>query len=136
MGCFVMISCSKLRQTGRQKNAEQKGFFRHSRQLFFSIFFIYAFALYFYWFVPNWNYFIPFPHHSYDTETTHRYRPSESQQTTRGPSIANLALQETYQSNVFRNGDWNVTGHPSERYSVTRNDFHVKPFVSEEKPER
>ncbi|XP_031570129.1 uncharacterized protein LOC116304522 [Actinia tenebrosa] len=65
----------------------------------------------------------------YDTETSNRFLPSKMSPDNPSSISTNTAL-ETYRSNVFRNGDWNVSGHPIMPYSVTRNDFYIKPFSS------
>ena len=47
------------------------------------------------------------------------------------PGSINLdskAAVETHKSSVFRKGDWNVAEPRLIQHSVTRSDFHIKPF--------
>ncbi|KAM7447247.1 hypothetical protein ABFA07_004524 [Porites harrisoni] len=47
-------------------------------------------------------------------------------------NVASKTALETYKSSVFRNGDWNVDEPHLVRHSVTCNDFHIKPFSTED----
>ena len=46
--------------------------------------------------------------------------------------MASKTALETYKSSVFRNGDWNVDEPHLVRHSATCNDFHIKPFSTED----
>ena len=47
-------------------------------------------------------------------------------------NVASKTVLETYKSSVFRNGDWNVAEPRLVRHSVTCDDFHIKPFSTED----
>lgn len=43
-------------------------------------------------------------------------------------NLGSKAAVETHKSSVFRKGDWNVAKPHLVQHSVTRSDFHIKPF--------
>ena len=64
----------------------------------------------------------------YGTETMSSFRNKSGHSSHQPGLTSSKAAFETYKSSVFRNGDWNVAEPCISRHSVTRSDFHIKPF--------
>lgn len=70
----------------------------------------------------------------YSSETKNCFK-NKSETHPKDTGFVNVAVKtalETHKSSVFRNGDWNVAEPRLVRHSVTCDDFHIKPFSTED----